>query len=561
MSAVLASALTMMVPPTRERWLVVALFAALVLQLGYGLYSDGATADEVTYIGSGFRHLHGDFRIDPDHPPLAKMIGALPLLGLRPAMEEVRPDDDQDGWSYRFIQQRNASLSIVRVARVSALVLTLLFVGLLWAWARAVGGADAGLLALASAAFQPGFLAHGHLVTMDMACAFFMLLSSWCYWRFERRPDAWRAVALALSLACAWLSRSTTLVLLPILVVLVSVRWVARRDGRAAWGRAVLSLLVAGVLIVPLVIWGIYGFRYAPWSGDAGTFGGPWPDGASGLLLRSVADRHLLPQAYIEGLRFQLQHQAGGHPSYLLGERSKEGWWYYFLVVVLVKNTLAFLLLLVVAAVAAARRLGDGHRAWRHWLVPAAIIFVAASAARVQLGERYILPVYAYLILWMASVLAPLAASTRLRRGLAAIVLTHALSTTLAAPRGYLAYFNAIGGGADGGHRWLADSNLDWGQDLPRLARWMRAQGVARIQLGYFGADDPDRYGIVHDDLPDWHSHHSVHAPAAPFHGIVVLSPNLALGYLFPPGRSPYEFLRGRAPDRRAGIFFVYDLR
>src|SRR3982750_3747404 len=98
MSAVLASALPM--NQMRERWLVLGLFLVLLAQLGYGALSDGATADEVTYIGSGFRHLHGDFRIDPDHPPLAKMWGALPLLLLRPAMTEVLPTDDQDGWSY-----------------------------------------------------------------------------------------------------------------------------------------------------------------------------------------------------------------------------------------------------------------------------------------------------------------------------------------------------------------------------------------------------------------------------------------------------------------------------
>jgi hypothetical protein len=87
----------------------------------------------------------------------------------------------------------------------------------------------------------------------------------------------------------------------------------------------------------------------------------------------------------------------------------------------------------------------------------------------------------------------------------------------------------------------------------------MRDNGVSRIQLGYFGADDPDRYGIPRDDLPTWpHAHRPMRAPATPFVGTVVVSPNLALGYLFPPGKNPYEALRGREPDARAGIFFVY---
>jgi Dolichyl-phosphate-mannose-protein mannosyltransferase len=543
-----------------ERWLVAALFVALSLQLGYGLWTDGATDDEVTYIGAGYRHLHGDFRIDADHPPLAKMIGALPLLVLRPTMAEVRPDDDQDGWGHRFINETNAELPVVRVARLSAVLLTLLFAGMLWMWARAVGGPAAGFLALAVVAFQPGFLAHGHLVTTDMACAFFMVLTSWCYWRFEQAPTAAGAALVALSAAAALLSRSTTLVILPALLALGLVRWIRSSPDCPRPRRAATTLLAAFSIVVPLSIWAAYGFRDAPGLAGAGTFGGPWPRGLAGPVLPWLAQHHLLPQAYIEGWRFQIQHQAEGHPSCLFETRSKEGWWYYFLVVVLVKNTPGFLLLLA-GAIALAAFGRDRPAVWRHWLVPAAITFAAASLAHVQLGERYILPVYAYAILGIATAVAPLLQTARGRAIVAVALIAHAAPVLMHAPRGYLAYFNAIAGGPDGGHHWLADSNLDWGQDLPRLAQWLRNHGVGRIQLGYFGSDDPHRYGIACEDLPTWpHTHRSTHAPAEPFRGTVVVSPNLALGYLYPPGRSPYERLRGRVPDARAGIFFVYRL-
>jgi hypothetical protein len=543
-----------------ERWMAAVLVLLLAAQLGYGLWSDGATADEVTYIGAGYRHLHGDFRIDPDHPPLAKMIGALPLLVLRPQMAEVRPDDDQDGWGHRFVNVTNADRPVVRAARLSAVALMLLLALLLWHWARAVGGAVAGLIALALVAFQPAFLAHGHLVTTDVSCALFMVLTSWLYWRFEQNPTPGRAAATAAGLAAALLSRSTTIVILPALIVLGLVRWVRSAPGCARPRRAAALFWVALAVVVPLAIWTVYGFRYAPASGDPGAFGGPWPEGLVGRVLAWTAEHRLLPQAYVEGWRFQIHHQADGHPSCLFGQRSKEGWWYYFLVVLLVKNTPGFLLLLVASAVLAVRR-RDRPVAWRHWLVPATTTFLAASLAHVQLGERYILPVYAYAILVLATALAPHMAHARGRVLLGAALLAHAIPVLAAAPCGYLAYFNAIAGGPDGGHRWLADSNLDWGQDLPRLARWMREQGIGHVQLGYFGADDPHRYGIDTDDLPVWpHTHREMHPPAEPFRGTVVVSPNLALGYLWPPGRSPYERLRGRTPDARAGVFLVYRL-
>ena len=61
----------------------------------------------------------------------------------------------------------------------------------------------------------------------------------------------------------------------------------------------------------------------------------------------------------------------------------------------------------------------------------------------------------------------------------------------------YLSYFNELAGGAENGHRVLLDSNLDWGQDLKGLKRWMDANGVERIKLLYFGYVDPEYYGIA----------------------------------------------------------------
>jgi len=137
------------------------------------------------------------------------------------------------------------------------------------------------------------------------------------------------------------------------------------------------------------------------------------------------------------------------------------------------------------------------------------------------------------------------------------LVLTlHVVPALRVAPHGYLAYFNAIAGGPAGGHRLLLDSNLDWGQDLPRLAAWMRAHGVGRVQLAYHGSDDPDRYGIVHEDLPGVHLYPERPAPR-PFEGTVAVSPNLLCG-LFARLDPAYASLRERPADDRAGIFFIF---
>ena len=184
---------------------------------------------------------------------------------------------------------------------------------------------------------------------------------------------------------------------------------------------------------------------------------------------------------------------------------------------------------------------------------------MALSAGSIQIGERYLLPFHAFAILLVASAAPHLLGSRAGRIVLGAILVAHVVPALAVAPHGYLAYFNAIAGGPDGGHRVLLDSNLDWGQDLPRLASWMRRERVARIALAYDGADAPDRLGIVRDDLPG-RNHYVPDGVDAPLRGTVVVSPSLVFG-LVPREASRYAGLRSRAPDARAGVFLVYRLQ
>jgi hypothetical protein len=268
----------------------------------------------------------------------------------------------------------------------------------------------------------------------------------------------------------------------------------------------------------------------------------------------------VLPEAYLEGARYQLEHNLVGHPAYVLGERSNTGWRSYYLIAFAVKNTPGFLAAALVAGVVLVRARAFGASSVAtHWGAMALVVFLAASVGRIQIGERYILPVYPYLILLMA-LAAPALLAVRLGRlGAGALLALHAVPAVLAAPGGYLSYFNALAGGREGGHRVLLDSNLDWGQDLPRLAAWMRSRGVSDLQLGYHGSDDPRRLGIRCEALPGL-SLYSGPPARVPFSGTVAVSPNLLLGLFGGSLADAYAELRSRPPDDRAGVFFIYRL-
>jgi 4-amino-4-deoxy-L-arabinose transferase-like glycosyltransferase len=523
-------------------------------ELIVGARTDGIAVDEPVYISAGYRHLTArDFRLNPETPPLAKMLVALPLVPLR---LHTPAAPGEWGWNYRFFHENSAG-RIIALARSPVIILTLLLALLVWAWARSEHGPAAGVAALALAAFHPSLLAHGHIAATDLPAAFAFVGASWTFRRWCRGPTAWRALVVAGALGAAVLTRLTAWLLVPSLA-LVALLELGQRPAaeRRRFIRALGVLAIATAVLIPTLVWAAYGFRYVPWPGRSVAEPVAPHLGSAGAVVAWLAASRVLPETYVEALRFQLAHAVEGHRAYLLGDLSDNGWRSYYLVAFAVKNTPGFLIALALAAAVALK-----HRPWRgvgwHWFVPALILFVVVSIGRIDIGERYLLPVYPYAVL-LAAAAVPRVLTWRWG-GLivTGVLVLHAVPSLLVMPRGYLTYFNLLAGGPDRGHRVLADSNLDWGQDLPRLKAWMERNHVPEVQLGYHGSDDPERLGLRVRDLPGVHLYPG--RPAAiPFEGIAAVSPNLLLGIVEPKGPNPYPALRHRRPDDRAGVFFIY---
>ncbi len=539
---------------------VLFLTLVLVLELLHAIGTDGLTNDEVLYIPAGYRQLTAsDYSINPTAPPLASMLAALGLLGTPIQVPEVRPGEPEIVWSYRFLQEANDAATVIGRSRVPIAVLTVALCLLVWGWARESHGPGAGLLALFLAAFHPSLLAHGHLATTDLPAAFLILLGSWGFWRWSKAPGVGPALLVGASIGLAAATRLTGWLLLVSLVLVAAIE--SLRPQASVRRRCALGVLIVTVLlIVPVVIWAAYGFHYAPTPGQSVAQPPAARLSVPGQIVTLALRLHALPEAYLEGMRYQLEHLREGHTAYLLGAHSKSRWWAYFPVAFIVKNTPGFLLAVAWTMAIALRARASGATAGRSdavpWIVPAAVIFVFAAASGIQIGERYILPMYPFLILLVAATLWPLLGSASARWLLAGLLLAHAAPSLRAASRGYLTYFNLLAGGPSGAHRVLLDSNLDWGQDLPRLAAWMRAREVGTVGLAYHGADNPDRFGIRHEDLPGSHLYPERHAPGGAV-DFVAISPNLLLG-LVPRVGDRYAGLRDRPPFDRAGVFFIF---
>src|SRR5436190_821798 len=255
--------------------------------------------------------------------------------------------------------------------------------------------------------------------------------------------------------------------------------------------RAACSILLASV-----VVWGFYGFRIGPVTFRSGSLSGPYARTFVIVPTERPLDVTLrLPAPeYIVGFAGVAQHAVRGQPSFLMGEvSSKGGWLRYFPIVMLLKWPTAPLVLAAGALVLiATHRIRAPRELWLLLIFPTVFLLVAITT-NLNVGDRYVLPVYPFLLLLCAATW-EVASTKNLAAGLVALVALQAVDVLRYAPDD-LSYFNAFVR-SDRSYACLSDSNLDWGQGLIALRDYERAHPDEKIWLAYSGGVDPRSYGI-----------------------------------------------------------------
>ena len=229
---------------------------------------------------------------------------------------------------------------------------------------------------------------------------------------------------------------------------------------------------------------------------EGGPLGGP-----TAAFVRWARQHRLLPEGYLYGLLF-IRRATLGDPAYLMGHYSDGGWTAYFPIAFAIKTPIPIMALAAAGLMAlVARKTPIGRDPLLLLGVTAfAIVFwAAAMASRLNIGERHLLPVYPGLFALSGAVVGWL--DSRWARWLLGIALAWLIGANLWIHPHYLAYFNELIGGPRQGHRYLADSNIDWGQDLKRLAKYAGEHPGEAIKLAYFGSADPSKYGFDYEPL------------------------------------------------------------
>jgi tetratricopeptide (TPR) repeat protein len=524
-----------------------------------------ATWDEPIHLTSGYAALtRGDFRIDPAHPPFARMWAALPLLVMDVTLDTSAIDRTPNPqWllgpdAYRFardfLYRANDADRLLYAARFMIVLLGIGAGVVLFFWAYEWLGYRAAACALLFYLISPNLTAHASLVTTDAAETLFQFAAVYFLWRYCRRPGVANLAALSAGCALAVMTKFSGVLLVPIGIALLAIAWWQSR----VTARQVLAVCASSLAVTVIGVWAIYGFRDLP-SDTAGwrfDLSGTAPDHFLTPIVAWAGARHLLPNAFLEGALYCAVSSV--QSSYLLGEYSASGWWYYFPIAFLVKTPAAALLFVAVGIgyLLRHRRTIDVFSV-ACVIVPMVICFTVAILSGVNIGLRHILTVCVFTLL-LAAVAAGRMLESRRRvvRGAFVAVTGFWIWSYSAVYPNTLTFFNRLAGGPSEGLDYLADSNLDWGQHLKSLKQWMDGVGVTHINLAYFGQADPAYYNIDATLLPGTTGR--VSKPQLP--GYVAVSATILSGvYLPPPGRLLYSPLRRLAPVAEIGhSIYVY---
>jgi hypothetical protein len=466
------------------------------------------TSDETPNIACGMQYLDlGRYDYGAFHPPLARL-----AIALGPYLYGARSQGLPDRW-----HEGNAVLNSARrygkaltLARMGILPFFVLAAACVWIWGRRLLGEWGALAPVFLFTNIPPVLAHAGVATMDMAigagvCAALLAFTVWL-----EQPALWRGATLGVGLALAFLSKFSSVMLIPACVAAIVVLRggkplpYGRATSRGSAMRGAAASAGIALLVAFLAIWAAYGFSFGRITEHVADDAA----GQGGFLARVPAplyrwlERTPLPAPEIlDGLWQVHNHLEGGHAAYLLGRNSLHGWWYFFPVALALKTPLGLLILAAVGWLALFREKLHPFD-WRAWVpaVAGATILLVNLPTSLNIGVRYMLPLYPMLALTGgAGAVYLIRRRQRWARAVAvALMLWMAVSGWAAHPD-YLAYFNELAGSQP--ERYLIDSDLDWGQDMNLLVAELKRRHVPRLHMQCLYTGDDSRL-----DLPSWDS-------------------------------------------------------
>jgi len=530
---------------TKHYKLIIAFIILFMAVVSFSLaWTDSLTFDEVAHIPAGYTYAKAhDYRLNPEHPPLLKVLSGIAVLPLRPNF-----DWNADFWTtsnnygeygqwdagrYLLHQAGNDTDWLVFWARVPVVIISLLFGLFLFFWGKKLGGIITGLFALILYAFDPNILGHNHFVTTDIAIAVAIGIAFYFFLQFIKKPTWTNALIGGLALGVAQVTKFSAIILLPIFTIILItypiIKYYKRDESR--W-KTLWQYILKGIfslVITFFTVWLVYipvSYKMTPEILPPIAKIKSQPEKyardkyLSAFILKANDNNITRPLAvYAQGLMQVLSRVDDGNVTYFLGNVSSDASMIYFPFVFIAKQTLIHLFfycititLIFITFVRGGfnlftQKLQTSIIQFRTFVLSrfheltlgAFVIFYSylSITGNLNIGFRHLFPMMPLVYILSAKIIIDSYKSLRnpqrkriVRTTFITLIITLVIIVVNAYPY-YMSYFNVLFGGSMNGWHYVTDSNADWGQDLKRLDIYLdKHPEINKIRINYFGGDD-----------------------------------------------------------------------
>ena len=501
---------------------LLAVFGTLAIT---SMWNDSANYDERIHLPAGYSYLtQKNMRLNPEHPPLVKDLAALPLLFMK-----INFPYQSGGWNTLLMSDINSrtpawqtdvqfgndllyysgndAQKMMRYGRIPIILIGILLGFYIWRFTKELWGNLAGIIALTFYSFSPTVLAHARLVTTDIAAAAAFFISFYYLYHWLKTPTKRNLWIFGIVFGLALLTKFSTFLLLPIFGLIV-LTYAITQTKKLFWIKKYVSGFIFSLIISYAVVGLVYGYHtwnYPPEKQQIDTAFilntlGSRPTADFTIWLNGTPYLRAIGE-YLLGLIMVIQRSSGGNTTYYLGEVSAAGARSYFPVVYMIKEPLAYILLIFFGLFLALKKLSilrinslQNNFAETGMILIILVYWAFSINSNLNIGVRHILPTIPFIYALLARQLSNWIRNYKIRKIFIVILMIWAAFSTISVWPSFLSYFNEIAGGPNGGYKWVVDSNLDWGQDILRLARFVEKNNIKEIKMDYFSGAPAEYY-------------------------------------------------------------------
>jgi len=491
----------------------------------FGDPGDSAIVDEVAHIPAGYTYdKDHDYRLNPEHPPLAKSLAALPLA----FDKDIKGPETNWSWNginqweagwYMLYDAGNNPKTVLDLARLPMMLVMIVLGVMLFKWASELFGKKVGLIVLILYAFYPDVLAHGRLVTTDVPAALGFVLATYFFDKALNKKTWGWILAAGIAFGVAQLLKFSVFLLFLVFLILVIIKATIDRKQTNFWRElwanfkpyfwvCLISLIFVILAYIPYVL-------KTPAAIEHQLIETNLTQDARTLPLRNFLhslETNAITRAfghYLLGIFLVIGRVGGGNTTFILGHLSDKSISWYFPVAWLLKTSIPIILLTFWSIfMFFANWPKDKKTKWTLSLIltPVLVYWGFTLKGQLDIGIRHLMPTVPFVLLLIGWALyhAFKTKWVKVYSLITGILVIYMVASTLYNYPNFIAYFNEFTPKNERYER-LMDSSLDWGQDLLRLKKYVDENNIKEIKVDYFGGGVPSYYI---PEASEWHAYY-----------------------------------------------------